>query len=274
MIPEADDFLAESDALYELITTTTNGQLEEVTLFKEWSFNEIIRHLHVWNKLAHLSLTDRDLFQKEFKVIVAHMLEGLGQRGAELNWLGDIGGEALLGEWRSYYQELAAAFAAADPELRVPWAGPEMSAQSSITARLMETWSHAQAVYDELGVTRQNGDHIRSIAELGVRTYRWTFANRQLEAPAPKPYIRLTAPSGAIWEWNEARQDEMIEGDAGEFCQVVTQTRNIADTRLSVTGPNATLWMSLAQCFAGGAEDPPAPGERRTGSVSRGGSLS
>ncbi|MFK8019840.1 MAG: TIGR03084 family metal-binding protein [Pseudomonadales bacterium] len=264
MITEANDFLAESEALFELINSKTDGELKEVTFFKEWSFDEIIRHLHVWNKMAYFSLTDRDEFQKEFESLATHLMAGAGHRGAELAWFGEMRGAELLAEWNAYYKELAAAFADADPDLRVPWAGPEMSAQSSITARLMETWSHAQAVYDELGVVRTNGDHIRSIAELGVRTYRWTFATRKQDAPLPKPHIRVTAPSGEIWKWNDASEDELIEGDAGEFCQVVTQTRNIADTNLSVTGPNATLWMSIAQCFAGGAEDPPVPGLRHT----------
>ncbi len=44
--------------------------------------------------------------------------------------------------------------------------------------------------------------------------------------------------------------------------QVVTQTRNVADTRLEVTGPVATQWMSIAQCFAGMPVDPPEPGTR------------
>lgn len=264
MISEANDFLAESEALYQLLDSSTDGELKEVSLFKEWSFNEIIRHLHVWNKLASISLRSRDDFTVELGNIASHMKPGEGSRDAELGWLGELQGRELLEEWRSYYQELAAAFSTADPEQRVPWAGPDMSAQSSIIARLMETWSHAQAVYDELGVVRENGDHIRSIAELGVRTYRWTYANRKQEAPMPKPHVRVTAPSGAVWEWNEASAEELIEGDAGEFCQVVTQTRNIADTALSVTGPNATLWMSIAQCFAGGVENPPAPGVRHT----------
>ena len=84
---------------------------------------------------------------------------------------------------------------------------------------------------------------MRSIAELGVRTYSWTFVNRQQQAPRPKPHVRLTAPSGAIWEWNEERADERVEGDAVEFCQVVTQSRTIGDTGLAVTGENATLWI-------------------------------
>ena len=38
-----------------------------------------------------------------------------------------------------------------------------MSARSSISARLMETWAHGQAVYDRLGVVRVDTDRIRNI---------------------------------------------------------------------------------------------------------------
>ncbi|MBT5442871.1 MAG: TIGR03084 family protein, partial [Gammaproteobacteria bacterium] len=53
-----------------------------------------------------------------------------------------------------------------------------------------------------------------------------------------------------------------VTGDAVEFCHVVTQGRNIADVNLDVVGEPATLWMNIAQCFAGPPEDPPAPGSR------------
>jgi len=105
-------------------------------------------------------------------------------------------------------------------------------------------------------------DRLRNIAEIGVRTYGWSFANRKREVPGPAPCVRLTGPSGAIWEWNGRTPDNAVEGDALPFCQVVTQTRNIADTRLVVIGGPARIWMSLAQCFAGPPEDPPAAGLR------------
>ena len=53
-----------------------------------------------------------------------------------------------------------------------------------------------------------------------------------------------------------------VEGPATDFCQVVAQTRGIADVSLSITGKAATAWMSQAQCFAGPPNDPPAPGSR------------
>ena len=55
-------------------------------------------------------------------------------------------------------------FAAADPKARVKWAGPDMSIRSSITARQMETWAHAQEVFDILGLERVESDRIRNIA--------------------------------------------------------------------------------------------------------------
>jgi uncharacterized protein (TIGR03084 family) len=125
---------------------------------------------------------------------------------------------------------------------------------------LMETWAHAQAVYDLLGVERIDSDRIGNIVRLGVNTYGWTFKNRKEEPPGPMPRLRLTAPSGAIWEYGEG--DDLITGSASEFCQVVTQCRNIADTALHVKGPIAARWMSIAQCFAGPSNDPPPPGAR------------
>ena len=152
--------------------------------------------------------------------------------------------------------------AEADPKARVKWAGPEMSVRSSISARLMETWAHGQAVYDLLGQACVPTDRLKNIVVMGVNTFGWTFRNRGLEVPAEVPYLRLTAPSGEIWEWNGPGGDNVIEGQAVEFCQIVTQVRNIADTSLDVKGAVAERWMSMAQCFAGPPEDPPPPGTR------------
>ena len=55
-----------------------------------------------------------------------------------------------------------------------------------------------------------------------------------------------------------------MEGSATEFCQVVTQTRALADTSLRVEGEVARRWMAIAQCFAGPVSDPPEPGTRFT----------
>jgi uncharacterized protein (TIGR03084 family) len=263
MTPQAQDFLDESRALHALVAPLSDDALQTRTAFKDWTIEDVIGHLHVWNIAADLSLTDPDGFQAFFREVAAG-LDGGGLKPFERRWLASLQGRALVAAWEGYLAAMAARFAAADPARRVKWAGPDMSVKSSITARLMETWAHGQEVYDVLGVVRRNEDRLRNIVVLGVNTYAWTFKNRGLEPPGPMPHLRLTAPSGALWTYGDDQLADRIEGLAEEFCQVVTQTRNIADTALAVTGPAATAWMAIAQCFAGAPADPPAPGTRRT----------
>lgn len=258
---QAQDFLAESTALHDLVSGLTDQDLEQATAFKDWTVNGVLRHLHMWNYAADLSLRDGESFQSFFAEVGADVAGG-SLADFEFRWLDGLSGQKLVATWIEFARATAEHFAAADPSMRVKWAGPDMSVRSSITARLMETWAHGQEVYDLLGVQRHNGDRIRNIVVLGVNTYGWTFHVRAEEPPQPAPHLLLSAPSGATWTYNDPSTEERIEGLAEEFCQVVTQVRNIADTNLSVTGANAVNWMSKAQCFAGGAETPPTPGSR------------
>lgn len=262
MMDQAQDFLDESEAIHTLVKDLSDEQMEQETGFKGWTINAILRHLHIWNMAAYWSLTEPEKFHAFFKEAMAGMKGKTSMRFFESDYLDGQSGSALIATWRDFYQKMAPEFGAADPAMRVEWAGPSMSVRSSITARLMENWSHAQAIYDVLGIKRKNADRIRNIVMIGLNTYGWTFKVNGEEAPQPVPFLKLTAPSGTVWDYGDASDEERIEGLAEEFCQVVTQTRNIADTDLKVTGLNATRWMSIAQCFAGGAEKPPSPGTR------------
>lgn len=256
---QAEDFRAESQAMYDLLDRADAAGFSEPTLFKGWTINAVLQHLHFWNQMAGLQLTDEALLLQRIDAVKS---SAGGMRQFENAHFQGLSGRALLDAWHQGFQATADAFAKADPKARLKWPGPDMSARSSITARLMETWAHGQEVYDHLGVVRQNADRVQNIVMLGVNTFGWTYATRKQTPPGPMPHLVLTAPSGAVWTYGEPSETERITGRADEFCQVVTQTRNVADTSLTVTGPVATDWMSKAQCFAGAPETPPAPGTR------------
>ena len=263
---EAIDFKDECDAVAEILDALSDTDFETVTLFKAWTIEDIIAHLHMWNHAAALTLDSREKFQAFLAEIFAGMGDGKSHPEVQRDWidrnLNGIRGSALFNEWRQLYPEISRRYAEADPETRVAWAGPDMSVQSKIIARQMETWSHSQAIFDVLGLDRTETDRIRNIAHLGVTTYSWAFRNRGETPPTPKPYVELLAPSGATWSWNEKQNNNSIRGDAVAFCQVVTQTRNVGDTDLVPTGSTAKRWMSIAQCFAGPPNPPPEIGAR------------
>ena len=262
MLQEAIDFRDESDTLLTLLDTLDEKDWERKTQFKDWTINDVIAHLHFGDYAAAVSLSDGAAFTALMRSFAAKAKQGARHLDSTHAWLGGAKHRELLIRWRNFSREMAEKFLVADPKLRVPWFGPSMSARSSISARLMETWAHSQAIYDVLGKTRVDADRIKNIVVIGINTFGWTFTNRGMPVPAQRPYIRLTAPSGAVWEWPQADETNLIEGRAVEFCQVVTQVRNIADTKLRVVGETAVSWMSRAQCFAGPPEKPPAPGTR------------
>lgn len=256
------DLRAEGDELYQLLEEMDTGFWTQVSTFKDWTVWDVVAHLHLSDHMALTSLRSSD----DFKTLMRDMGKSGSMRAYTNAWLTEnghsINGPELLIRWRKMFLQLCEALAAADPDRRFAWAGPGMKARMFATARQMETWAHGWEIYDLMNVERRHSDRLQNIVTIGVRTFGWSFSNRKLPVPDPAPYIELTAPSGAIWTFNDSDADNSVRGSAVDFCQVVTQVRNIADTQLTVTGDTANAWMTIAQCFAGPPEDPPAPGTR------------
>lgn len=262
MLEMSQDFRAEAEQLHTVLQQLTEEQWQTKTLFMQWTPWDVIAHLHFFDESSLLATTDKDAFRAHVKELIGKAAQGQSSTEQTREKYAGISSEDLRARWNSTNAELAAKLGACGPKDRLPWYGPDMGARMFTSARLMETWAHGQEIYDLIGAQRTHTDRIKHIATIGVKTFGWTFINRKLEPPGPPPYVRLTAPSGDIWEWNEPSETECVTGDAVGFCQTVTQTRNVADTQLKVVGEVANKWMSIAQCFAGGAVDPPAPGKR------------
>ncbi len=263
------DFFAESMALESLIKEQKQDVFETITQFKNWTIYDVIAHLHLWNMAALWTLEDSEKntqrFVEFFKIVMAQITNGATHQDIQRHWAATEelkNGADLFSAWQKGFKSTAREFSKANSEHRVKWGGPDMSVASCIIARQMETWAHAQAVFDVLGKDRVDTDRLKNVAHIGVTTYSWSFNVRGLTPIKPKPYIRLVSPSGDIWEWNDPQNDNSVTGSATEFCQVVTQTRNIEDTRIACIGEAAKTWMSIAQCFAGGVEAPPIKGSR------------
>jgi uncharacterized protein (TIGR03084 family) len=263
MRPEIEAFQAEVEELDALLETLRPGDWAQATPFKGWTPWDVLAHLHWTDAQAMLALTDVAAFRDAGRVLREATGAGRSLMDYTRDQLAGVDAVELRQRWSRVAGALCEALEQSDPTARLPWYGPDMGTRMFATARQMETWAHAQDIYDLLGRERVYDDRLENIAVIGIKTFAWTFVNRGLEVPERKPFVRLTAPSGAIWTYHAESVDERIEGTAADFCHVVTQGRHVEDTGLRVSGPVARQWMSIAQCFAGGAADPPAPGARR-----------
>jgi len=168
------------------------ASLKTSTLFKSWSINDILAHLHIWNIAAQLTLTDPDGFVQFGAFAMGHIAKGESHIEMQNTYLEGLKGQALVKAWRDYYNPMADNFLSANPQARLKWVGPDMSARSCIIARQMEHWAHAQAIFDVLGVERKNTARLKNIAHIGVTTYSWSFKVNNLE-----PLLRMQ-PHGCL----------------------------------------------------------------------------
>lgn len=252
--PILDDLAAETESLLALVQGLGPGPdgIDRMTPAEPWTIRDQLSHLAGFDEKARISATDGERFMAEladdFGDVGNALMERQFAHGRSLSPAGVV-------DWlRTERAALITDFAGLDPETRIPWYGPPMKTRSSAVARLMETWAHGVDVADALGMVRDPTDRLFHVAELGVKTFRFAFQNRGMAVPESRVRVTLEAPSGAVQTWNEGSSD-VVSGPVEDFCLVVAQRRNVADTALVVEGAVAELWMHHAQVFAG----PPTP---------------
>ena len=262
MLEVSKDLKVESDIIFSFLDTLQPQDWKQNTDFKNWSPWDVIAHLHYFDQVSMAALLGKEKFEEEKRSFIASLKKGQTNQEIAAERFRDTPGNVLLNQWHSTITELSDSLGNCDPEIRLPWFGPDMGLRMFTTARFMETWAHVQTIYDLKETKREYTDRIKNVALIGIKTYGWTFLNRKIDVPGEPPYVKLHSPSGTIWEWNEPNNSNYIKGNAIEFCFVVTQVRNVLDTDLIVKGKTAEKWMSIAQCFAGPVVDPPKPGTR------------
>lgn len=254
-----DDLVAEQRTLDVVVAELEPADWRRPTPAARWTVADQIGHLTYFDNTAAMAITDPVAFVAHRDELVAMLSDDLGVDEMTLGGFRQLGADEQLAAWRSARAALEAAAGSLDDADRVEWYGPSMGSKSFLTARLMEVWAHGQDVADAVGANRPATDRLRHIAQLGVITRGWSYIVRGEQAPGSDVRVELVAPSGSeLWEWGPDDATDKVTGGAEDFCLVVTQRRNVADTDLDVTGEAATDWMSKAQAFAGGPTTGPA----------------
>ncbi len=249
----ADDLAAETTVLRALLVDLDAAGWDAATPAAGWAVRDQVGHLAHFDDAALASATDPDAFRAELRELAA---AGIVDPDAIAARYRDLPPAELLAWFDASRTRLVDLFRGLDAGLRVPWYGPPMSAASSLTARIMETWAHGQDVADTVGVTREPTDRLRHVAHIGVRAMPFSYALRDRPAPAAPVRVELTSPSGEPWTWGPDDAADRVTGPALDFCLLVTQRRHRHDVDVRAHGPAADEWLDIAQAFAG----PPGPG--------------
>lgn len=252
-----DDLYDEQQALDDIVAGLSDDDWHRLTPSVGWTVADQVGHLTYFDGTAALAIENPAAFRASIDELL-----GAGDRMEELTLFRELAPDALLERWRANRRALLDWAATIDESARVPWYGPDMSAKSFLTARLMECWAHGVDVVDTVGATRPPTARLRHIARIGHLTRRWSYVNRGERPPEDDVRVELRGPDDATWVFGPEDAVASVRGDAEEFCLVVTQRRHVEDTDLAVDGLAAADWLLKAQAFAGPATDGPQKGVR------------
>ncbi len=243
-----DDLRFESEQLVTHLRALSDDQWGLDTPAEGWTIHDQITHLAYFDDATTMALqrpTDFRTFADELMAGGMDFPDRIAREHRSLS-------PARALEWLTTSRaELLDALATAGPKARLPWFGPDMSAASSATARLMETWAHGQDIYDTLGTEHPECPGLRSIAHLGVATFSFTHRLHGVGIPTESVYVTLEAPDGGIWTWGPLGSANTVTGAALDFVLVATQRRHWSETGLVAVGEVAQNWLAIAQAFAG-----------------------
>lgn len=255
-----EDLAAESAELRTVLAGLDEPAWQQQTPAAGWTVADQVSHLAYFDDVTLRSATDPEAFAAEKAQMDA---EGGVNPDTVAARFRDLSGGELLTWFDDARGRLIAGFRGLDPAARVPWFGPPMSAASSLTARIMETWAHAQDVFDTVGAVHEPSLRLRHVAHIGVGARAFSYAVRGRTMPDAPVRVELTAPDGSTWAWGPEDAADRISGPALDFALLITQRRHRDDLGLEIVGDGAREWAEIGQAFAG----EPGTGRVATGGV-------
>ena len=84
---QAEDFRAESLALAGILENLPEAAFHQPTLFKDWTINDILGHLHLFNIAADASLKGPETFTDFINPVVTDMKSGTSILDCQFPWL-------------------------------------------------------------------------------------------------------------------------------------------------------------------------------------------
>ncbi len=233
--------------IYNLLESLDKKDWFKTTFAEGWTILDTVGHLAFFDKVMQSSLMDHVDFEK---IKSTFMTSSEDPMKIHLDYYRLKGPEITQFDFKENSNNLLGSFLNCPDGTLVDWFGPAMKLDTAIISRIMEYWAHSQDIYDGLNLLREREKSLIYIAELGVKTFKWSFFISGLEEPKEKLLVNLT-DNDRVVSIGHTEAVNIIEGPLEDFCLLVTQRRNRRNLSLTAYGKEADTFLDIAQCFAG-----------------------
>lgn len=235
----------ENRELEELLSGLTPEQWALRTPAEKWDIRDQVSHLADTNEICVDTITGGSRPLNEYALSFSSP-EEFTESGCEKGRAMEPA--KVLEWWRTSAARVCDVLRTKDPKERIPW-GLGMGARTMAGARLMETWAHAGDVRRALGLPRSATPRLHSIAFLTLRAVPYALSVAKV-TPPPGTLRAELAFDGQTWALGPDDADNLITGDALEFCTLgVRRTTRAETTTLKAHGPLAEAALDNLRAF-------------------------
>ena len=226
------DLVAEQQGLDQSLQRAPDRDWKKKVGSRGWSAQDTIAYL--WWAERHIAriLTNEIKPPKVLKEYGS--LEAFEQAGVEN--AKPKRPQEIIEQWRFARADVVDALSRMQGNDRIPWLNGKVSAQAFATMRLADTWTHGLEILTSLDKEITDTPRLRHIAWLGWATLPSAFKQASEKYPTPIR-VELVGPGYARWVFGPEDSEEVIRGQASDWCRVVVGFVDAADTNnLTATG--------------------------------------
>lgn len=239
------DLVAEQQGLDQFLQSIDYRKWSTATPAAGWDIRDQVSHLASGEELAFGAIDEGEsavaAALAEHATVDSFTAAGV-KRGREMR------PAQVIEWWRHARADVVDALSRMTGKERIPWLAGEMSAKSFATVRLMETWAHGLDIHAAVGSEPVDTTRLRHVAFLGWATLPFAFSQAGADYPSPIR-VELRAPEYQKWVFGPETSENLVTGEAGEWCRVVVRRVDASDTALEATGALAEQALRLAKAF-------------------------
>ena len=97
---QARDFIEEATVLAELLESQPDSVFETVTLFKSWTINDVLGHLHMFDVAALKTVQGETVFDTFMQPVLERLNQGMSLLEAQYPFLENLTGRDLFHKWQ------------------------------------------------------------------------------------------------------------------------------------------------------------------------------
>jgi uncharacterized protein (TIGR03084 family) len=236
------DLVAEQQGLDQLLQRVPDRVWRAKTPAAGWTVQDTIGHLAWSEEAAARVLSDDPDIASEYRA--AGSLDAFNDLG--ITKARKLRPQAVIEWWRHQRAAVVDNLSRRSPGERIPWIAGSLSARTFATARLAETWAHGLDIHVALEREPVDTPRLRHVAWLGWATLPHAFATAGMDYPSPIR-VELVGPGYARWVFGPEEADDVVRGNAGDWCRVVVRRLDPKDVEnLTASGERAAEALRVA----------------------------